>query len=918
VTKDKKSKLEQYHFRARLPIFLRSAGIAVLAVVLLIVGIGFYIGSFRQEFRMKGLPTTLSDKAVAVVEGYERKETEDSVLKYFIKADKATTFEDNHQELENVFLEVFVDGDPSVSDKLRARRAIYVPEGESGKDFRIFFAGGVEIDTRDALKITTDQLTYTKAVETAEAEEYVEFARENISGSAIGAIAKIEAKTLELLQDVRINSGPGGSDPRFSDDRVKTAELRAGHAFIDQERGEITLTGNVDSLVVPLKGSSEFDEPTRITAGSGKAFIEDKKLKRIDLLGNAKVDQQPGADGRFTRASAEQITVYVDEGLTGLEMRRSVSIEAATSKSPPSTITADRADYAKAGESFDLSGRVRIETKREGKPTVITSSEARYSQVSGEISLLGGAVINQGTDEIRGDRIDGVLFKDRSLRSADVLGHAVVVQSVPERRSELKARHIAASFSESGNLKIARALGGTELTIQPLNRPEYSQYRLTTASNTEMLFQADGKPSSAKSAGRTKILLTSKDAGPNASDKLLEADSVSTQFKAGTDELESAKANGDALLTIIPKKQVQGKYRTEIRSPGFVCSFFDGNNARSCSGTGKSNAKRFPLGGGSRNVQNLDAERFMAEFDPATQGIAKLEAIGDARFNEADRNGLAERISYTEQDKTVRLRGGEPVFWDETGRVRAAEIDWNIDEQVSAMRGSVSATYYGQSTTRGATPFAKTSTPVFISSDSARLDHKVESALFSGNARAWQDKNYIRGDRLLVEQQQGRFYAEGHVKSLLYEAERTIGGKSLKQPVYAEAGSMVYLSGDRLLRYREAVDIRQGTDRITSGSATVFLDANGELARTVVEKEVTITQPGRRATGDYASYDAKEELVTLRGDPATVRDEEHGSSSGREVTVDLKNNVVVGTGKSSPNSGGRTRSVYKLKDGKLN
>ncbi len=56
---------------------------------------------------MKSLPATLSKDVVAEVNGYERTETEGDVKKYYIKADKAVTYADNHQDFENIFLQVF-------------------------------------------------------------------------------------------------------------------------------------------------------------------------------------------------------------------------------------------------------------------------------------------------------------------------------------------------------------------------------------------------------------------------------------------------------------------------------------------------------------------------------------------------------------------------------------------------------------------------------------------------------------------------------------------------------------------------------------------------------------------------------------------------------------------------------------------
>lgn len=910
--------LKKFESRARLPYILRWAAAGAIVVAVLTVAIGFYIASFRKEFRMKSLPTTLSKNVIAVVEGYDRRESESSVLKYAIRADKATTFEDQHQQLQNVFLEVFSNGAGSSSDKLRADKAIYIPDKKDKKRFRIFFAGNVEIDTRDHLHVETDQLAYTKATETAEAEEKVTFSRENLSGSAVGAVVKIGDKTLELLNDVVIFSGPGGAGDEFSTPDIKRAELSAGTAFVDQTTETVDLTKEVRVKVWPAGGDTDVAKPTTFSGDRAKAYLEKKRIRRIELSGSARAIQDKGSKGAFSEASAREMTAYLDNGVERIDMTGGAEIRNTEAGGRVTAISGSAADYATKGEVFSVDGNARIESVSGTEKTIIKARNVVYKQASREAFLTGDASVTQGSESVRGDRIDAKLFPDRSLKTADIKGNAAVIQETAERRTRLYAPEIRSIFGKTGHISKAVALGGTQVSIEPRIRSDYSEYRLTTKAPVSVGFRSDGKPANANSDGRTTIRLISSASGPDASDKTLSADSIESTFRPGTDELESAVASGDAQLLIEPKQASKGSYQTDIRAPRFVCDFFGGNNAKSCVGTGGSTAKRRPVWSAAEPIQTLKAATFTAKFDAKTQNISALEASGDARFTEGKRNGIAGTIVYTEADRTVRLRGGEPVIWDESGRVRAQKIDWDVKNDRSAMAGSVRATYYSQKQSAGAAPFAKVNSPVFVTSASAEFDHKGESAVFTGDARAWQEKNYVRADRMLIEQGSGRFYAEGNVKTLLYDATRTSGGKRTSVPVYAEAGSMLYLRGDNMLRYDKNVDIRQGTDRIRAGSAAVNLDKSNEVTNTVAEKNVIITQPGRKATGSYARYDAVNDRIVLRGDPATVLDEERGSSSGREVIVDLKNNRVTGEGKDSPNDTGRIRSVYKLKDGDLN
>ncbi len=86
-----------------------------------------------------------------------------------------------------------------------------------------------------------------------------------------------------------------------------------------------------------------------------------------------------------------------------------------------------------------------------------------------------------------------------------------------------------------------------------------------------------------------------------------------------------------------------------------------------------------------------------------------------------------------------------------------------------------------------------------------------------------------------------------------------------------------------------------------------------EVAQTVAETNVVVTQPKRRATGDYAQYTAETESIILRGNPARIEDAESGSTQGAQVTVFLRENRVVGESKAGQTNTGRSRSIYKIK-----
>lgn len=870
--------LKKFHFRAKLPRYFRVGAILVVATVIIVIGIGFYRSNKDPRFRMSGFPTTLSKEVTAVIDNYERRETEGDVLKYFIKADKAVTFTDNHQELENVYLEVY-DQAGEKHDTITAQKAVYIPL--ENKNFKGYFAGGVNVETRDALKIKTEQVTYTKETETAEAEELVEFEREGVFGKAMGAVVRIAEKKLELLKDVDIQTY---DSPELAKANVRQAHIVAGYALVDQERERIDLDHGVSINIVSTANNAQRE--TDINSDRAAVFFggtgtgENRKLKKVELFENVRIDTKEG-------------------------------------NAQPTKITSGYALYDKEADRFDLKNGVNIVTLQSDRQTTINSAEAVYEQGNGKVFLYGGADIAQAGDYLKGDHIIAELYPSRSLKSSVVKGNAYLKQVTPERTVEINSGELNAAFNENQKLLAANALGMSTAVLVPVQVTDYSKVTMTAPNAIRVKFKGDGLLDGMQTEGRTTINLSVPDNSQDAANKRVTADTVKTYFGADGKDIQKAEAIGNAELFVDPLRASAENYKTTINAPRFDCEFFPtGNNAKTCVAASKTKTVRVPtVAKDGRGNQTLLADKLSAFFHQQSKDVERFEAVGNTKFTELDRNAIASQMTFTAADEVVRLRGGEPTVWDLQGRAKAPEIDWDTKNRKSFLRGGVSTTYYSQKQTGGATPFGSMDKPVFLTAQNGEFDHAREIGVYTGNARAWQENNYVRADRFVIQQREGQFNAEGSVRSLIYDAKRKEKNREVQVPVYASSNKMFYNRGSRQIRYDENVDIRQGTDRIVSGSAIVYLDDKNEVSKTVAESAVVITQPNRRATGDYAQYTASDEMVILRGSPARVEDAENGSSESSQITVYMRENRVIGENKPKPaGPAGRTRSVYKVKN----
>lgn len=862
--------LKDYQWRARLPQYVRIAALAAAGIVILAVVYGYFNARSKSPFKLRGEHTQLSTEVTAEVNNYERLESVDGVPKYLVRADFAKTFADNHQELSNVYIEVF-DPAGGASDRLNAASALYIPE--ENKNFTAYLSGNVNIDTRDRLNVKTSDVVYAKATDTAEADELVEFARDGIKGRSRGATVKIGEKRIELRSAVEIETFDTAEALKSN---IRYAKVNAGDAVYDHLADRLEMHGGVRANLVSAGSAGQV---TDVKAGRAVATLTGADdavgaLTRLELFDSVEIVSSEGSQGRTTMASAYAL-------------------------------------YDKPSDRFELKGGVHVVAQRAD----VRAANAVYERSNGRLALYGSVELRQGIDTITGDTLAAQLDDERKIKHVVIRGNANASKKTPERSSSITAPEMNAEFNDLGNLKDANAIGESTFEIIPADASRYQAIKGRAARGIGATFKGDDLFEALRTEGRTTIDLIVVNDKPDATNKRLSADAVRTVFSANGKDVARAEAAGNSQLEMLPHNSGPTQYRTTVSAPKFDCSFYPtGNSAEVCTAERNAKATRVPtVPTDSRGEQTVTAERMVARFDQASGEIDTMTAAGNVKFNERDRNAAAQQMEFTEADGFVRLRGGEPTYWDARARAKAREIDLDTRGDRSSLRGGVSTTYYAAKQARSATPFASSQKPVFVTADSADIDNANETALYRGKARGWQENNYVRADSLFIEQRSGRLTAEGNVQSTLFNT-RSVTGGAATTPVNASAGTLVYDRDARVVRLRTNVDVRQKNERLTAGLADILLDENFEVAKTVAQQNVVITQPGRRATGNFVEYTAADEVAVIRGEPATVTDAQNGSAQGSQMTFGMRDQRFevagrVGTGR----SGGRTRTVYKVK-----
>ena len=349
---------------------------------------------------------------------------------------------------------------------MTAESALYIPEED--KNFTTYLKGNVQIETREALKVKTNNVTYTKKNETAEADEAVEFERDNVRGRSFGATVKIGEKVIELLKDVEIETF---ESPELAKSNVRYAKVNSGSATFDQTANKIDVHDNVAIKIESKSKSTGNLQTTDVHAEHASVFFSgddarSSQLKKFELFENVHI----------------------------------VSVEAGAA---PTNIDSGYALYDKEADRFELKNGAHIVTTANDKATDIIASEAIYEQSAGKLALTGGAEITQGSDYLKGNALNAVLFPDKKIKDAVIRGNASTRQTTAERTTTISAPELNASFNDSRQLHDANAIGQSNAEIIPNGNKEYSKVTVSAARGIGLIFKGQGLIDALRTDGRT-------------------------------------------------------------------------------------------------------------------------------------------------------------------------------------------------------------------------------------------------------------------------------------------------------------------------------------------------------------------------------------------------------------------------------
>ncbi len=795
----------------------------------------------------------LQGKVVAVFSNTHYSHEINGQVRFNITAGTDRTYQDGTHELEQVKLESYGSAGDRHDVVTCDRAKVSDPADLSKLDAE--FISNVVVQTSDGLTLKTSYLHYDQTKNTVDTKEPVEFEGRNYAGRSTGMIIEAATERASLLKDVDVTIKPESAAAR----ETKGSDIAA--------------------------------------AGPQREETPEEKLARKARKRARKEQRRRSAESLAQAPSTEHAPAQRKADPKRRKEQHRPEAEALAQTAP-------------AQQEADAN---RPAVK---KPTRIRSESALLEKKEHRITFDGNAIVTQEADELRADRMVSYADASNHIERIEARGSAYLKQA---EKAEIKAPDMDFFFGESHQLARAVALRGAStrsLGPEPI--------REASADTIEATFSQGAQANAVETiTAQVNAVMkihapapASNDANPAA--RQLTADTVTMQFFPDGKNIKHAEAAGKAVMTVTPVRAESRADKKTLRAPRMEALFFEGGNRvktfNATEGVRVEIEATIPDGHPLRVTTSKSAR---ADFLEDSQDIGRLSQEGNFKYNEGDQNAVAESAVYDGQKEILDLRGKRPMVWDAKSRTQADEIDYNRQRDETHARGDVRTTYYSRETTNNSTPFKNTKSPIFVTAERADAQNKEGVAVYTINARGWQDDNFIKADRIELYQDDKRMVATGNVESALYQTKQeTSPGKREVVPGFATAERMTYSDTDRKIHYEGAVKARQGTDRIEASSVDVYLmQETNEVDHLNADGNVVLTQPGRRGVGDKLAYTSEDGRAVLTGKSARVDDVEKGVTMGSQLTFYSRDDRISVENQQGT---GRVRSTHRLTKSKQN
>jgi lipopolysaccharide export system protein LptA len=315
-------------------------------------------------------------------------------------------------------------------------------------------------------------------------------------------------------------------------------------------------------------------------------------------------------------------------------------------------------------------------------------------------------------------------------------------------------------------------------------------------------------------------------------------------------------------------------------------------------------------------------------------GIRSITQSGNFTYVDGGEKAWAQRGEYTAADQVLLLIGSPRVV-DGGMTTTADSLRMNRSTGDAFAEGNVKSTYSDLKAQPNGGMLAS-SDPIHVTSRNMTAHRTSAIALYTGDARLWQDANVVQAPTLQFDRDRRSLIAQGMAQGVAEGTEQSPATtRAASQPVstllvqvdkngkvtpvhitsarlkYVDAERMIFLDGGVTAKTADATMTgeqmtvflrpRSQTQLVTGSQPGTGLATPGQLDHIVAENSVVITQPTRKATGDRLVYTAADDKFVLTGgmgrELPSIFDAEQGKITGDSLTFYRHDDRVLVEGK---------------------
>jgi lipopolysaccharide export system protein LptA len=567
------------------------------------------------------------------------------------------------------------------------------------------------------------------------------------------------------------------------------------------------------------------------------------------------------------------------------------AVALAVNRPRPLHLNADRGQILKQPRQVALSG---VRLNREGQQlraqhaTFLLRDDNTVDRVLAEGNVeseVHGRTLSNSNARAHSDRAELLLTGTRNQLTSAILSGNVQLSSEGEQPAEATAGKVTLHFGGQQILQTVHAEDGVRLSQKK------SQSGALVTTTVAM------------------VPTTTSPAKGDSQDIEMTAPAMDFIVKNGR-LLERAETSGPPQIVIT---QPGANQKTVVTAAKFTAKFTEKNRLATLHGEPEAKIVSGKIVAVSGQPERVSTSQMLhVNFRPEG-GVSSITQSGGLAYVDGQQKAWAQRGEYTAADQMLVLSGAPRVV-DNGMTTTAQTIRVNRTTGDAIAEGNVKSTYSELKAQADGGMFAS-SDPIHVTSRSMTAHRSPAIAVYTGDARLWQNANIVEAPTLQFDRDKRSLVAQGvqgaapgatqPVSTVLVQVDKN--GKVT--PVNITSARLTYIDAERKILLDGGVTAKGNDTILTGQKMTVFLSPHsqsraggnpgmpGQVERIVADDRIVITEPTRHATGDRLVYTTADGKFVLTGGPPSIFDAERGKITGDSLTFYRHDDRVLVEGK---------------------